>query len=96
MIHDMSVSNKKTAEEKLLDNGYEDIIIFSGDSYDDALIGVSEDGRAIYDFDLMVEWLMEQDHITSTEAIEWIEYNTIRSLPYVGDRAPIIMYGLCE
>jgi len=43
-----------TAEEKLVENGYEDVIIFSGDSYDDALIGVSSDGRAIYDFDLMV------------------------------------------
>ena len=36
----------KTAEERILDAGYEDVIIFSGDSYDDALIGISEDGRA--------------------------------------------------
>lgn len=81
-----------TAEQRLLDAGYEDIIVFSGNSYDDALIGVSEDGRAIYDFDLMVEWLMKQDNIDDISAIEWIEYNTIRSLPYVGDKAPIVMY----
>lgn len=81
-----------TAEDRIVDVGYEDVIIFSGDSYDDALIGVSEDGRAIYDFDLMVEWLMEHDDMDETTAIEWIEYNTIRSLPYVGDKAPIIMY----
>lgn len=81
-----------TAEERILDAGYEDVIIFSNDSYDDALIGVSEDGRAIYDFDLMVEWLINQDGMDETSAIEWIEYNTIRSLPYVGDKAPIIMY----
>ena len=85
------VSNE-TAEQRLLDAGYEDIIIFSGDSYDDALIGVSEDGRAIYDFDLMVEWLMNQDGMEEEDAIEWIEYNTIRSLPYVGEKAPIVMY----
>ena len=85
-----------TAEEKLLNNGYEDVIIFSGDSYDTALIGVSEDGRAIYDFDLMVEWLEVEDDMTSDAAIEWIEYNTIRSLPYVGEKAPIVMYRLYE
>ena len=89
-------TDNRTAEERILDAGYEDIIIFgnhgSGDSYDSALIGISEDGRAIYDFDLMVEWLMDQDDIDSTSAIEWIEYNTIRSLPYAGEKAPIIMY----
>lgn len=60
------------------------------------LIGVSSDGRAIYDFDLMVQWLMEQDNMDYTDAVEWIEYNTIRSLPYVGDGAPIVMYNLIE
>lgn len=84
--------NNETAEQRILDAGYEDVIIFSGDSYDDALIGVSEDGRAIYDFDLMVEWLMKQDNMDEISAIEWIEYNTIRSLPYVGDKAPIVMF----
>ena len=85
-----------TAEEKLLNEGYEDIIIFSGDSYDDALIGVSEDGRAIYDYDLMIEWLMVNDNMTDVDAMEWIDYNTIRSLPYVGDKAPIVMHRLME
>lgn len=81
-----------SAEERILNAGYEDVIVFSNDSYDDALIGISEDGRAIYDFDLMVKWLMVQDNMSDTDAIEWIEYNTIRSLPYIGDKAPIIMY----
>lgn len=86
------MTNNETAEQRILDAGYEDVIIFSGDSYDDALIGVSEDGRAVYDFDLMVEWLIKQDNMDEISAIEWIEYNTIRSLPYAGDKAPIVMY----
>jgi len=85
-----------TAEEKLLNEGYEDIIIFSGDSDDDALIGVYDDGRAIYDYDLMVEWLMVNDDMTDADAMEWIKDNTIRSLPYVGDKAPIVMHRLME
>lgn len=87
-------SEELSAEQRILDAGYEDVIIFSGDTYDAALVGISEDGRAIYDYDLMVEWLVAQDNITPEEAMEWIDYNVIRSLPYVGDKAPIIMFGL--
>ncbi len=83
-----------TSEEKLLDMGYEDVVIFKNYSYDDALIGVTEDNRAVYDFDKMVAWLMETEGFTQDEAIEWIEYNTIRALGYAGDDAPIIMYPL--
>ena len=59
-----------------------------------ALIGVSDDNRAVYDFNKMVEWLIETQNFTDEEAIEWIEVNTIRALPYFGERAPIIMYPL--
>lgn len=83
-----------TAEERLLEYGYEGVKYLVDESYDDALIGVSEDGRAIYDFGLMVEWLMNKYDWSEIESIEWIEYNTIRALPYFGDKAPIIMYGL--
>ena len=34
--------------------------------------------------------------MTAEDAIEWIEYNTIRSLPYAGENAPIVMYRLYE
>lgn len=82
------------AEERLLDAGYEDIKYFVNESYDDALVGVSEDGRAIYDYDKMVDWLINKYDWTDEEAVEWIEYNTIRALPYFGENAPIIMYPL--
>ena len=39
---------------------------------------------------------MKYDNMTDTEAIEWIEYNTIRALPYAGEKAPIIMYKIRE
>lgn len=77
-----------------MDAGYEGVKYLTNYSYDDALIGVSEDGRAIYDFDKMVEWLMNEVGLSDSEAVEWIEYNTIRALPYFGEGAPIIMYPL--
>ena len=82
------------AEERLLNAGYEDIKYLVDYSYDDALIGVSEDGRAIYDFDKMVEWLMKEEGWNAEDAVEWIEYNTIRALSYMGAYAPIVMYPL--
>lgn len=82
------------AEERLLEYGYEDVKFLVNESYDDALIGVSDDGRAIYDFGLMIEWLMLKYGWSEMESIEWIETNTLRALPYFGSDAPIIMHSL--
>lgn len=84
------------AEDRILEAGFEDVIILKDFSYDAALIGISEDNRAIYDYDLMVEYLMEEEGWSEEESIDWLEYNTIRSLPYAGDRAPIIMHRLYD
>lgn len=83
-----------SAIDKLLDYGYEDVQILDGYEYDDALIGVTSDGRAVYEFEKMVECLMSKYGWSDIDAIEWIEYNTIRSLPYFGAKAPIIIYSL--
>ena len=47
-----------SAHERLAAEGYEGVLIFSGYTYDDALVGVTGDNRAVYDFDKMVAWLM--------------------------------------
>lgn len=83
-----------SAIDKLLDYEYEDVLIFDGEEYDDALIGVTTDNRAVYEFEKMVECLMNKYGWSDIDAIEWIEYNTIRSLPYFGAKAPIIIYSL--
>lgn len=85
-----------TAKEKLVAAGYEDVLVFENYSYDDALIGVTEDNRAVYDFDKMVRWLVETEGFTYDDAVEWIEYNTIRALGYMGPNAPIIMYSIAD
>ena len=84
-----------TAHERLVAEGFDDVIIFGAPtSYDDALVGVTGDGRAVYDYARMVAWLVETDGMTEDEAEEWISYNTIGSLPYAGSRGPIVMYPL--
>ena len=52
-------------------------------SYNTALIGVSHNNRAIYDYDLMVKCLMKEEEFSEEEAWEWIDYNTLRALPYM-------------
>lgn len=71
--------------------GYEDVIIFD-DYGEETLIGVDSNNRAVYDYDKMIEWLIENWECTYEEAIDWIEYNTVRSLPYVGEGAPIVVH----
>ena len=83
-------------EERLLNAGYDGVMYFENEDYENALIGVSEDERAIYDFELMVKWLMDRYGWSDIESVEWIENNTIRMLPYMGHKAPIIMYPLLD
>ena len=93
---DVSTDALTDAEKKLLENGYEGVKFLTNYSYDTALIGVTTDDRAVYDFDLMVQWLMDEEGFTEEEAFEWIEYNTNRALPYMGADGPIVMYRLLE
>ena len=70
----------------------DDALVFDNHAYDNSIIGVTLDGRVIYAVELMVAELMEDEEWDETDAIEWIEYNTIRSLPYAGKNAPVIVY----
>ena len=69
-----------------------DAVVFDNHSYDNSIIGTTFDGRAIYSFEKMVQELMADEGWIEEEAIEWIEYNTIRALPYGGEKTPMIVY----
>lgn len=83
-----------TNRDVLCDMGYEDLLCFENPDYDSAIIGVSNDGRVVYNFNLMVEHLVVNDNMSVEDAMEFIEYNTIRSIPYAGELAPIVVYDL--
>lgn len=80
--------------EILEDLGYENLLVFENPDYDDAIIGVSHDDRVIYDYDKMIAHLTVCEEMTIEEAADFISYNTIRSIPYAGENAPIVMFGL--
>lgn len=66
-------------------------LIFDNHAYDNSVVGISNEGRLVYDYDSMVREFMEDEECTEEEAIEWIEYNTMRSLGYGGGLTPIII-----
>lgn len=82
-----------TIFNKLADYDLDHIKLLSDYSYDDALIGVTEDNCAIYDYDKMVRWLIEEEGFDEIGAEEWINYNTLRALEYFGSDYPIIMHS---
>ena len=70
----------------------EDAIVFDNFAYDNAIIGITTDDRVVYDYNKMLEDLVVNEEFTLEEAAEWVDYNTIRALPYAGENGPIIMY----
>ena len=80
--------------ESICDMGHDEAVVFDNPDFDDAIIGITDEGQVVYDYDDMVRTLSEQDHMTEEEAIEFIDYNTMRALPYAGEHAPIIMNRL--
>lgn len=86
--------NDKEVEQMLLDNDLEETSFFTGDNYATAILGYTEDGNLVYSYDDMVDWLMDNDDMDDLSAREWIDYNVIRTIPYMGDKKPIILYSL--
>lgn len=81
--------------ELLCDLGLEESIVFEDPDYQDAIVGydvVSK--RVVYSCDKMIECLMTNDNMSYDEAADFIEYNTIRALPYMGDKSPIIIQNI--
>ena len=93
-------------KEKIIDMGIEDetIILEPQEDYNCGLIGVTEDKcHLIYSYSKLTEGMAQKEFENSAgemtldeclqEACEWVDYNTIRSLPYMDeDHRPIMIY----
>ena len=79
-------------EQLLLEAGYEGTIFFTNPSYEDAFLGISSDDRVIYDYEKMVESLVNHEDMTEDEAREFIDYNAT----FYIEGGPIILYRLEE
>jgi hypothetical protein len=89
--------NKTPRRDLLNEMGFENSIVFENPDYDSAIIGYDADNyRVVYDYEKMIEHLMDIDGMEYDEAVEFIEYNTIRSLPYAGSNSPIVLHKFDE
>lgn len=83
----MAVNNE--IREKLPESA----VVFDNSSYDNSIIGVTFDGRAIYSYEKMAEEFMADNDCSYEDAIEWIDYNTLGSSPPLPFKCPLIV---CE
>lgn len=75
----------------LSDWNLDEAVIFENPSYETAIVGYDvHSSRIIYDYELMIDYLVENEQMNEDEAVEFIDYNTIRSLDYI-ENHPIIL-----
>ena len=86
--------NLEELEQWRTENEYDDMLIFADPDYASAVIGISETGTLIYSHEKMVEWLMQNYELSETDAIEFIETNTIQTLAFGSGKCPVILYEI--
>lgn len=70
---------------------------FINPNYAPAILGITTDNHLVYSYNKMVEYLMEiNKDWDSQDAVEWIDYNAVKVIPYAGDYPPIICYDIME
>ena len=74
---------------------YTDTVVLENPSYLNAIIGITDEGALCYSYEKMIECLMEEDKMEQEDAMEFINYNTIRALPYASSMGvrPIVVYN---
>ena len=81
-------------KEWLVGHGYENSIVLEGPSYRNAIIGINEEGRVIYSARIILQDMVIDEGMEYEDAIDHFNYNLLRSLPYMGEMAPIIQYDI--
>jgi hypothetical protein len=60
------------------------------DGLDGAVVGVVDGCRLVYDRTRCLALLVDQG-MGWDEAVEWYEFNTVRTVQHLGDRGPLLM-----
>jgi hypothetical protein len=67
------------------------------DDLEDAIIGIAQSSHgfiAVYSYKKMCDILEKRDCMDIEDVTEYIDYNIVRCLPYMGILAPVIMDDL--
>ena len=87
--------NVKELKDFLNELEYTDTVVLENPSYLNAIIGITDEGALCYSYEKMIECLIEEDKMEQEDAMEFIDYNTIRALPYASSMGvrPIVIYN---
>ena len=66
-------------------------ILLTDHSYDKSIVGITTEGRIVYNYTSMINEYIEDEQCSWEEAQEWIDYNTMRAIPYFGPMRPIVL-----
>ena len=80
--------------EILHERGFKDAILFVDPSFVQAIVGISEPGRVVYSYEKMIDCLRISRSLSRDEAVEFISQFTLRDLPLMGEKSPIILYSI--
>ena len=94
------MENKERIYAILEDNGIntewieeEKSVFFEDSDYWSAIVGVTDSGKIVYDYNKMIDHLIDyEDYESCEDAADHICYNTIRAKDYFGRMTPIIMF----
>lgn len=64
------------------------------DGLDDCIIGITEEGCAVYDIHKMEKELMKTGDMTWEDAAEYVEFNILRA--YIGEFTPVHVWTIPE
>lgn len=80
-----------TVDEFVENEGYEDLLKFDG--FDEAVIGVAtragQESVLLYDYDKMVEILMDKNKWDRDDTEDFLHYNTLSA--YMGPKTPAVL-----
>lgn len=57
------------------------------DGYDEAIVGITDNGQLVYSQEKMIELCILQGEMEEIDAIEFLEFNTFGA--YVGEKTPL-------
>lgn len=74
----------------------EDAVLFDNPSFDKSIVGITDFGGLVYNYDMMVEEYTTDNNCSYEESSDFISYNTIRTIPYIESEgvAPTIIYPI--
>ena len=66
-------------------------VMLEPEGMDSALIGYDEsEDRLVYSYKRLVAYFVKEG-MSEEEAVEWVDYNVIRGIAYMGENAPIVI-----